>query len=139
VGGGIVTAGEVPADLRYSKSHEWMRRVAEEAVVGITDHAQAELTDVVFVDFPKVGAVATAGTSVLVIESVKTVADVYAPCSGTIVAVNEALRQHPELVNRAPYTDGWLFRIRVDPAAPVAPSLSPEEYVALLGSETPSA
>jgi len=97
-------------------------------VVGITDHAQQELTDIVFVDLPKVGADVKAGASVLVLESVKTVADVYAPVAGQVVAVNETLKGHPELVNRSPYGDGWLFRLRVTDAVDPAATMSAADY-----------
>lgn len=107
-----MTAVETPGDLRYTKSHEWVRTEGGEVVVGITDHAQSELTDIVFVDLPKVGKALKAGEVVLVLESVKTVADVYAPVSGEVRAVNETLRAHPELVNRSPYQEGWLVRLR---------------------------
>jgi glycine cleavage system H protein len=124
-----------PAELRYTKSHEWVRIEGEQAVVGITDHAQAELTDIVFVDLPKVGAVLAPGASVLVLESVKTVADVYAPFAGAVVAVNEALKAHPELVNRSPYVDGWLFR-QSRPSGPSSETtLSAAEYEAFVESE----
>ncbi|MFI5414465.1 MAG: glycine cleavage system protein GcvH [Candidatus Lutacidiplasmatales archaeon] len=123
-----MTEGAVPPELRYTRSHEWIRTVGDEATVGITDHAQQELTDVVFVDLPKLGATVNAEGSVMVIESVKTVADVYAPFGGTVSAVNESLRAHPELVNRAPYGDGWLFRIRVQPPGQLVATLSADEY-----------
>src|SRR5262245_50045620 len=107
-----MSGDSTPEDRRYTKTHEWVRAEGEEMVVGITDHAQAELTDIVFVDLPAVGKAVGAGESVLVLESVKTVADVYAPAAGSVVAVNESLKAHPELVNREPYAGGWLFRIR---------------------------
>lgn len=129
-----MTAGNVPADLVYTKSHEWVRRDGDELVLGITDHAQSELTDIVFVDLPKVDRAVAAGESLLVLESVKTVADVYAPAPGTISAVNEDLKKHPENVNREPYGAGWLVRLR--PTAPFEPSqlLTAEQYTALVES-----
>ncbi|HEV8049087.1 MAG TPA: glycine cleavage system protein GcvH [Thermoplasmata archaeon] len=123
-----MSAGAVPPELRYTKSHEWVRVEGGEVVVGITDHAQQELTDIVFVDLPKVGADVKAGASVLVLESVKTVADVYAPVAGQVVAVNETLKGHPEFVNRSPYGDGWLFRLRVTDAVDPAATMSAADY-----------
>lgn len=124
---------KLPEDLRYTKTHEWIRRDGEELVVGITDHAQGELTDIVFVDLPEAGKAATAGGAVLVLESVKTVSDVYAPVDGTVSAVNSDLKAHPELVNQEPYGRGWLVRIR--PRAPFDPSkfLDASAYRATLG------
>ncbi len=102
----------VPDNLRYRDSHEWIDPTQSPSPVGITDHAQAELTDVVFVDPPKVGAQVTAGQQVCVIESVKAASDIYAPVSGEIVAINEALTGDPGLLNREPYTGGWIFKIK---------------------------
>jgi glycine cleavage system H protein len=101
-----------PSDRHYTKSHEWVKVDGADLVVGITDHAQSELTDIVFVDLPKTGKTVAAGDSVLALESVKTVSDVYAPAAGTVVAVNEALKAHPELVNKDPYGAGWVFKIK---------------------------
>ncbi len=111
---------ELPDDRRYAKTHEWVKADGTELVVGITDHAQSQLTDIVFVDLPAVGKSVKAGESMLVLESVKTVADVYAPADGTIAAVNAELKTHPELINKAPYQGGWL--VRLTPAAPFNPS-----------------
>jgi glycine cleavage system H protein len=128
-----VTDPSLPDDLRYTKSHEWIRRDGEELVIGITDHAQGELTDIVFVDLPEVGRSAKSGASVLVLESVKTVSDVYAPVDGTVSSVNAELKAHPELVNKEPYGRGWLVRIR--PQAPYDPAkfLDAAGYRATLG------
>lgn len=125
-----------PEDRRYTKSHEWIRLEGEEAVVGITDHAQAELTDIVFVDLPKVGATLASGATALVLESVKTVADVYAPFAGKIVAVNESLKADPGRVNRSPYDEGWLFRQSRTADGPSEPTLSAAEYQAFVASES---
>lgn len=102
----------VPENLRYRDSHEWIDPTQSPSPVGITDHAQAELTDVVFVDPPKVGTQVTAGQQVCVIESVKAASDIYAPVSGEIVAINEALTGDPGLLNRDPYSGGWIFKIK---------------------------
>ncbi|MCI4360526.1 MAG: glycine cleavage system protein GcvH [Thermoplasmata archaeon] len=106
-----MTDTELPADRRYTKSHEWVKVEGNEVTVGITDHAQSELTDIVFVDLPTVGKAVGAGASALVLESVKTVADVYAPVAGTISAVNQELKGHPELINQDPYGKGWIFKV----------------------------
>ncbi len=97
--------------LRYRDSHEWIEPGKNPAAVGISDHAQAELTDIVFVDLPAIGKQVRAGDPVAVVESVKAASDIYAPVSGEIVAVNEALASNPGLVNTDPYTEGWLFKI----------------------------
>lgn len=102
-----------PADLRYTSTHEWVRLEGKRATVGITDHAQGELTDVVFVDLPPVGKEGKSHQPVMVLESVKTVADVYSPFDGKIVEVNSELKTHPELVNKDPYGKGWLYRLEI--------------------------
>lgn len=103
-----------PADLRYTKSHEWLRDEGGNTfTVGITDHAQALLGDIVFVELPEIDVDVSANDEVVVIESVKTAADVYAPLTGHIMAINEELTATPDAVNRDPYGDGWLFRIKI--------------------------
>jgi glycine cleavage system H protein len=124
----------VPADLRYARSHEWVRVEADTATVGITDHAQHELTDVVFVELPAVGRTLRAGEACAVVESVKTASDVYAPVSGTVTAVNEALAGDPGLVNRAPYGEGWFFKLRLAQPAELAQLLDAAAYRALIGA-----
>ena len=104
----------VPDDLFYTESHEWVRREGENARVGITDHAQAELTDVVYVELPKVGAQAEARGQIAVVESVKAASDIYAPVKGTVVEVNEALQANPALVNTDPFGQGWIFVLKMD-------------------------
>lgn len=99
-----------PTDRKYAASHEWL---AQDGKVGITDHAQEQLGDVVYVELPEVGREVTAGEAVAVVESVKTASDIYAPASGKIVAVNEDLSGSPEKVNESPYEGGWLFQIEV--------------------------
>jgi len=129
-----MSEGTIPAELRYTKSHEWVRVEGDVLTVGITDHAQSELTDIVYVDLNLKSKSVAAGASVLVLESVKTVADVYAPATGTVTEVNSELKPHPELINRSPYTDGWVFRMK--PAAPLDPAtlLSAEEYRAFVAA-----
>lgn len=103
----------IPDDLRYTDAHEWVREGADGVVrVGITDYAQAQLGDVVFVDLPAVGAAVTAGTPCGEVESTKSVSEIYAPVSGEVVAVNDALEGSPELVNSGPYDGGWMFEVR---------------------------
>jgi glycine cleavage system H protein len=104
---------EVPGELRYAKSHEWVRVEGETATIGITDYAQDELTDIVFVELPKTGASLNAGDEFGVVESVKSVSEIYAPVSGSVLAVNEVLQDRPELVNESPYGDGWLIKIKM--------------------------
>ncbi|MVN87328.1 glycine cleavage system protein GcvH [Deinococcus sp. HMF7620] len=99
-----------PSDLKYAASHEWL---SADGTVGITDFAQEQLGDVVYVELPEVGRVIEAGETIAVVESVKTASDIYAPASGTVVAVNEDLSGTPELVNSAPYEGGWLFKLDV--------------------------
>jgi glycine cleavage system H protein len=104
---------QIPDSLRYATSHEWIRVDNDLGTVGITDHAQNALSDVVFVDLPKVGAQATAGAVIAVIESVKAASDIYAPVTGEIVEVNGALVAKPELINQDPYGEAWLFRVKI--------------------------
>ena len=104
----------VPDDLLYTKSHEWIRREGENIRVGITDHAQAELTDVVFVELPKVGAQVEAQAPIAVVESVKAASDIYAPAKGTVVESNSALSNNPALINTDPFGQGWIFALKID-------------------------
>ncbi|MGA8303677.1 MAG: glycine cleavage system protein GcvH [Thermoplasmata archaeon] len=129
-----MSEGTIPAELRYTKSHEWVRLDGDVMTVGITDHAQSELTDIVFVDLKLKSMAATAGASVLVLESVKTVADVYAPASGTITEVNAELKAHPEYINKSPYAEGWVFRLKLSAPADPATLLSADEYRAFVAS-----
>jgi len=122
----------VPEELEYTKTHEWARREGEEAIVGITDHAQEELGDVVFVELPEQGASFSAGDSFGVIESVKAVSDLYAPVGGEVVEANESLNDTPEKVNEDPYGDGWMIRLRISGEGEL---LSADEYERLLEEE----
>ena len=119
---------QVPSDLKYAKSHEWVRVSNETATVGITDHAQHELTDVVFVELPAVGRQVKAGEACAVVESVKTASDIYSPVSGQIVAVNKAAADDPALVNREPFAGGWFYQIKLSQPAEVVALLTPEQY-----------
>jgi glycine cleavage system H protein len=125
----------VPADLRYAKSHEWVRVAGDVATVGITDHAQHELTDVVFVELPESGRTLKSGESCAVVESVKTASDIYAPVSGQITEVNRAVADNPALVNTDPYGDGWFFKVRLGNPAELSALLSPEQYLAQIGGK----
>ena len=112
----------IPKTLRYTESHEWVSADGDTATVGITDHAQQELTDIVFVELPKIGAKVAAGSDCAVVESVKAASDIYAPVSGEVVEVNKALETEPALVNTDPYGKGWFFKIKM---------LAPEELTRL--------
>ena len=123
----------VPDNLRYRESHEWLDASSTPALVGISDHAQAELTDIVFVELPKLGRTVKAGDQVAVVESVKAASDIYAPVSGEIVEVNEALLNDPGLLNRDPYLNGWMFKINIADGTEVETLLSPEDYRKKIG------
>ncbi|MCS7163319.1 MAG: glycine cleavage system protein GcvH [Bacteroidia bacterium] len=116
-----------PEDLRYTSEHEWLRLLSEdEALVGITDYAQSQLGDIVYVDIPTVGQRLPAGAVFGTVEAVKTVSDLYLPVSGTILEKNPLLEQHPEKVNQDPYGEGWMIKMKVE---------SPQELDQLLGAE----
>ena len=123
----------VPADLKYAKSHEWLKIAADgTALVGITYYAQNSLGDITFVQVSKVGATLKAGESFGVVESVKAASDVYSPASGTVLEVNKALDANPEKVNQAPYTDGWMLRLKLTNPAEAAALLAAAEYNKLI-------
>ena len=126
-------SSQVPADLRYTTSDEWIRLSGTEATIGISDHAQIELTDLVYVELPKVGAVATAGQQLCVVESVKAASDIYAPVAGTVSAVNDALSANPSLLNTDPYGQGWIYKLSGVAPEAVAAHLSPDAYKAKIG------
>ena len=119
---------DLPDNLKYLKSHEWVRKDGDTYVVGITDFAQDQLGDVVFVELPAVGSSVTEGEGVAVVESVTTASDIYAPFDGEIVEVKEDLDMSPDLLNDSPYEDGWMFRIRPDRSVDESALLSAEEY-----------
>ena len=123
----------VPTDLKYAKSHEWVRVSGDTATVGITDHAQHELTDIVFVELPAVGRKVKAGEACAVVESVKTASDIYSPVSGEILEVNQAVVDKPELVNTDPHSNGWFYKIKLSDATEVNALLTPENYKAQIG------
>ncbi len=122
----------IPSELRYAKSHEWVRVENEIATVGITDHAQHELTDVVFVELPACGRNISAGEACAVVESVKTASDIYSPVSGEIIEVNNAVTNNPSLVNSDPYSQGWFFKIRLTKPDEINNLLAPDAYSALI-------
>ncbi len=123
----------VPSDLKYAKSHEWVRVSGDTATVGITDHAQHELTDIVFVELPDVGRKVKAGEACAVVESVKTASDIYSPISGEITEVNKAATDNPALVNTEPYANGWFYKIKLSNASELNSLLSPEDYKKQIG------
>ena len=119
----------IPADLRYAKSHEWVRTESDGTVtIGISDYAQNSLGDITYVQVPKISASLNAGESFGVVESVKAASDLYAPVTGTVVAVNSALASAPETVNRAPYADGWMIKLKPADAGAVQALLDAAGY-----------
>jgi glycine cleavage system H protein len=123
----------VPPDLKYTKSHEWVRGGGDAATVGITDHAQHELTDIVFVELPEKGRKVKAGEACAVVESVKTASDIYSPVSGEVLEINQAVVDDPALANKEPYTGGWFFKIKLSNPAELNVLLSPEDYKKQIG------
>lgn len=127
---------EIPGDLKFLKSHEWIRAEGNgRATVGISDHAQGLLGDLVYVELPNVGDTLEAGNACAVVESVKAASDVYAPVSGKVVEVNAALADKPETINEDPYGDGWLFVVELSDAEQLNDLLDPDAYAELLESE----
>ena len=127
---------ELPGDLLYTKEHEWLRREDDGTVtVGITDHAQAALGDLVYVELPEVGMDVDSGGDMAVVESVKAASDVYSPIDGAVVAVNEALADDPELINTEPYAGGWIVRLEPTGGIDESELMSPDDYQALLDEE----
>ena len=124
---------KVPTDLKYAKSHEWVRVAGDVVTVGITDHAQHELTDLVFVEVPEVGRKIKAGDACAVVESVKTANDIYSPVSGVVTEANPLVVADPALVNSDPYTAGWFYKIRLSHPAELDALLNAEEYKAQIG------
>jgi glycine cleavage system H protein len=127
---------EIPGDLKFLKSHEWVR--AEDngkATIGISDHAQGLLGDLVYVELPNVGDHVQVGNACAVVESVKAASDVYTPVSGTVVEVNAALADKPETINEDAYGDGWLFVVELDDADQLGELLAPDDYAELLDSD----
>lgn len=124
----------VPDDLHYAQTHEWLRLDGADGTVGITDHAQAELTDVVYVELPAIGKTVKARDPICVIESVKAASDIYAPVSGTITAINEALTSNPALLNTDPFGEGWIFKIKIEAGEDIETLKSPAQYREQIGA-----
>ncbi|MBL7067740.1 MAG: glycine cleavage system protein GcvH [Candidatus Marinimicrobia bacterium] len=122
----------VPGNLKYTNDHEWALIDGDVATIGITEYAAGELGDVVYVELPSIGDTATKGDSIGTIEAVKTVADIYSPVSGEVVEVNEALADTSELVNKDPYGEGWIVKIKLSDASELDDLLSPEDYKKLI-------
>ena len=125
---------QVPSDLKYAKSHEWVRVSGDTATVGISDHAQHELTDIVFVELPDVGRKVKAGEACAVVESVKTASDIYSPVSGEIIEINQAAANDPSLVNREPFAGGWFYKIKLGDPADLSALLTPDQYKAQISA-----
>ena len=127
--------GEIPENLRYSEKHEWLRREGNSAYVGITDYAQNQLGDVVYVDLPKAGTKVSYMAKMGEIESVKAVSELYSPVSGEVVEINTALQDAPELVNKEPYTGGWLIRVQLGDSSEIDKLLDGKAYQEFVQSE----
>ena len=118
----------IPSDLKYAPSHEWVRVTGDSATIGISDHAQHELTDIVFVELPEVGRKVKAGESCAVVESVKTASDIYSPVSGEVIETNKAVTENPALVNTEPYSSGWFFKVKLSNQSEINSLLDPDGY-----------
>jgi glycine cleavage system H protein len=129
-----MTESTIPAHLRYTEDHEWIEIEDDVATVGITDYAQGELGDVVYVELPEIGEKAVQGKAFGLVEAVKTVADLYAPVSGEILEINHHLSQNPGLLNQSPYDEGWVIKIRVADPAEMDSLLDHEGYAAHIGA-----
>ena len=121
-------SNEVRENLKYTETHEWLKIKENKAVVGITDHAQSELTDIVFVEFPQLGKKVKKGDELCIVESVKSVSEIYSPISGKITKVNNQLDDAPETINSSPYDDGWLVELEVENKSEIDKLLNPESY-----------
>ena len=119
---------DIPTNLKYASSHEWVNVEGDTAIIGISDHAQDELTELVFIELPEIGRELTAGDPCAVVESVKTASDIYAPVSGRVIETNDALDTEPGTVNDDPYGDGWFFKIRLTNPKELDDLLSPDDY-----------
>ncbi|HEY5753013.1 MAG TPA: glycine cleavage system protein GcvH [Chthoniobacterales bacterium] len=123
----------VPEDLKYAETHEWLRIEGSEGTVGITDHAQAELTDIVYVEVPKIGTKVAAKETIAVVESVKAASDIYSPVAGEVIEVNTALEANPALVNTDPFGAGWIFKVKLADGTDVSGLLDSAGYAAKIG------
>ena len=126
---------EIPQGLKYSKEHEWVATEDSVATIGITDHAQDQLGEIVFVELPAVGEKISKDDPFGVVESVKAVSDIYAPISGTVIEINEGLPETPEVVNEDPYGDGWLIKVKMNDASDLDDLMDSDEYAEMVASE----
>lgn len=127
---------DIPGDLKFAKSHEWVRVEQDGTVtVGISDHAQAQLGDLVYVELPEVGSSVQAGNGTAVVESVKAASDIYSPLSGEVVAVNDELSDAPETINSDAYGDGWIFKLKISDKSELDNLLGPDDYAELVENE----
>ena len=126
---------QLPEGLLYSESHEWVKNEGNRATVGITDYAQKQLKDIVFVEMPDIGTVFKQGDSIGVVESVKTVADLYAPISGKVIEINKSLKDHPQFVNEDPYGKGWILKMEIQNPEEIKELLSANGYQGTLPEE----
>lgn len=126
-------SSNVPSDLKYASSHEWVRVEGDVATIGISDHAQAELTELVFVELPEVGRQLKAGEACAVVESVKTASDVYAPVSGEVIEANAAVEDNPGLANTSPFEDGWFIKVKLSAPEELDALLAADAYAAQIG------
>jgi glycine cleavage system H protein len=124
-----------PENFRYTKEHEWVLAEGDTGTVGITDHAQQELGDIVYVDLPKVGAAVEAGKTLGTVESVKAVSDIYSPVSGEVTAINDALAEAPEKLNADPHGEAWLVKIRLSAPAEIQNLMTSADYQSYIGAE----
>ncbi|MEO0247339.1 MAG: glycine cleavage system protein GcvH [candidate division WOR-3 bacterium] len=125
----------IPEGLKYTKEHEWVKVEGDIAIIGITDFAQSELSDIVYVELPPIGKKVNKGDEIASVEAVKTVASVYSPVSGEVIEINEKLKDDPALINRDPYGDGWICKIKLENHAELDECLSAEEYKKLIAEE----
>jgi len=128
----ITMSNEIRDDLKYTDSHEWIKINSSIATIGITDHAQSELTDIVFAELPEIGKQIKKGDELCVVESVKSVSEIYAPLSGKIVKINEKLEDAPEIINGQPYDDGWLVEIEIEKKDEIDSLISASDYKKLI-------
>ena len=126
-------SSQIPPDLKYAKSHEWLRVAGDVGTVGITDHAQQELTDIVFVELPAMGRRLKAGEACAVVESVKTASDIYSPVSGEVVEINPAVVCNPALVNCTAFGEAWFFKIKISNPAEIGALLDAGQYARQIG------
>lgn len=124
----MIMTNEIRKDLKYTNSHEWIKIKKDIAIVGITDHAQSELTDIVFAELPNIGKKVQKGEELCVVESVKSVSEIYSPITGEIIKINKKLEESPEIINEDPYDEGWLVELSIKDIKEIDDLLSPEEY-----------